>query len=379
MTSPPEQGPFSIETMAPVVIYKNTDQELIIVTRDKLQLCMQKMIDRMAARDRWMVPLGVLVPLILALVTTSFTERFKVSGVAWEAIFVMLILFTLCWLLRAVRQRGKAITVDAIVEELAKNPVNLGKSASVEVFDPEEAARITETPIALSGSCASPSETSSEDEGPRPPDYIQVAQPQLANNGTEGRDSSKDNQDQVGRSFLIAAASAILANSRSESGRQQTADEVSSGAGPEFLLKPGDVVFHDSYGQGVVLTVEGKPEDPEAKIKFDAGVKYLVLRYAPIHKTLSINAIQEAWPEILEAMKAKRKVAWILLSNGTPKSVDGGTLTIEFSREGEARGFSGSGYDQDLADVFRTMFGVVDLRINAVHAPKRTPGNEALR
>jgi DNA helicase-2/ATP-dependent DNA helicase PcrA len=51
-------------------------------------------------------------------------------------------------------------------------------------------------------------------------------------------------------------------------------------------LHPGDRVNHDSYGLGTVLSIEGRGDDPEAKIDFggDYGIKHLVLRYAPIEK-----------------------------------------------------------------------------------------------
>jgi DNA helicase-2/ATP-dependent DNA helicase PcrA len=55
---------------------------------------------------------------------------------------------------------------------------------------------------------------------------------------------------------------------------------------PVPSLQPGDRVNHDAYGLGTVLSVEGRGDDPEAKIDFgsDYGVKHLVLRYAPIEK-----------------------------------------------------------------------------------------------
>ena len=55
---------------------------------------------------------------------------------------------------------------------------------------------------------------------------------------------------------------------------------------PVPTLQPGDRVNHDSYGLGTVLSVEGRGDDPEAKIDFggDYGVKHLLLRYAPIEK-----------------------------------------------------------------------------------------------
>ena len=55
---------------------------------------------------------------------------------------------------------------------------------------------------------------------------------------------------------------------------------------PVPSLAPGDHVNHDSYGLGRVLSVEGRGDDPEAKIDFggDYGIKHLLLRYAPIEK-----------------------------------------------------------------------------------------------
>ncbi len=55
---------------------------------------------------------------------------------------------------------------------------------------------------------------------------------------------------------------------------------------PVPALQPGDRVNHDSYGLGTVVSVEGRGDDPEAKIDFggDYGVKHLLLRYAPIEK-----------------------------------------------------------------------------------------------
>jgi DNA helicase II / ATP-dependent DNA helicase PcrA len=61
---------------------------------------------------------------------------------------------------------------------------------------------------------------------------------------------------------------------------------LAPGNRPVPSLSPGDRVNHDSYGLGTVLSVEGRGDDPEAKIDFggDYGIKHLVLRYAPIEK-----------------------------------------------------------------------------------------------
>src|SRR4029453_14962282 len=46
----------------------------------------------------------------------------------------------------------------------------------------------------------------------------------------------------------------------------------------------GEKVNHTSFGNGVVLGVEGSGDKTVAKVKFDVGEKRLLLRYAPLTK-----------------------------------------------------------------------------------------------
>jgi DNA polymerase III subunit gamma/tau len=90
------------------------------------------------------------------------------------------------------------------------------------------------------------------------------------------------------------------------------------------------------------------------------------------------EAIADRWPEILEAVKRERKVAWILLGNATVDSVSDGVLTLRFAREGEAKGFTGSGCDQDLARVLQAMLGIaVQIRTTAGATGSGSPGGRA--
>jgi DNA helicase-2/ATP-dependent DNA helicase PcrA len=51
-------------------------------------------------------------------------------------------------------------------------------------------------------------------------------------------------------------------------------------------LSPGDMVTHDKFGLGTVVSTDGYGDQAEAKVDFgaDYGVKHLVLRYAPLEK-----------------------------------------------------------------------------------------------
>jgi DNA polymerase III subunit gamma/tau len=83
--------------------------------------------------------------------------------------------------------------------------------------------------------------------------------------------------------------------------------------------------------------------------------------------TPDADVLRERWPEILEAVKRERRVAWILLSNAAVDTFEDGILTLRFTREGEARGFSGSDYDKDLGQVLEAMLGISP-KIRAVSA-----------
>jgi ATP-dependent DNA helicase UvrD/PcrA len=60
----------------------------------------------------------------------------------------------------------------------------------------------------------------------------------------------------------------------------------SPGNHPVPSLSPGDMVTHDKFGLGTVVSTDGHGDQAEAKIDFggDYGVKHLVLRYAPLEK-----------------------------------------------------------------------------------------------
>ncbi|MFN8030842.1 MAG: DNA helicase PcrA [Dermatophilaceae bacterium] len=60
----------------------------------------------------------------------------------------------------------------------------------------------------------------------------------------------------------------------------------SPGTKPVLALKAGDRVSHDSFGLGTVVRIDGQGEKTQAHVDFggDAGLKRLLLRYAPLVK-----------------------------------------------------------------------------------------------
>lgn len=83
------------------------------------------------------------------------------------------------------------------------------------------------------------------------------------------------------------------------------------------------------------------------------------------HVCSDAASLRARWDEVLDAVKRKRRMAWILLSNATVDTLTGGVLTVRFARDGDVRGFTSSGCDTDLARILDSGFGL-SVRVEAV-------------
>jgi DNA polymerase-3 subunit gamma/tau len=88
------------------------------------------------------------------------------------------------------------------------------------------------------------------------------------------------------------------------------------------------------------------------------------------------ETFRQRWPEILDAVREERKVAWILLRNTSAESVEGSVLTVAFASEGEARSFASSGHEAVLVSAVASLLGV-NVRIRPVSAGAGSRGPAA--
>jgi DNA polymerase-3 subunit gamma/tau len=80
---------------------------------------------------------------------------------------------------------------------------------------------------------------------------------------------------------------------------------------------------------------------------------------------LDINAVRRSWPDILEAVKQRSKVAWIMLDGTHAASIDHNVLTVAFAEDGKRKGFSVGGKETVFREVLKQFLGV-DWRIETV-------------
>jgi DNA polymerase III subunit gamma/tau len=73
---------------------------------------------------------------------------------------------------------------------------------------------------------------------------------------------------------------------------------------------------------------------------------------------VTTEALIQAWPHVLDAVKAKGRVAAIVIGNASLVSLDEAVLTLRFPRQGDVKGFVNSKYEDLLKQVINTMFGI---------------------
>jgi DNA polymerase-3 subunit gamma/tau len=86
---------------------------------------------------------------------------------------------------------------------------------------------------------------------------------------------------------------------------------------------------------------------------------------------VDIVTIRRFWPEILDVVKARRKVTWmVLFEKAQVVSVDGNVVALAFLDEGTRKGFAKSAHETLLADAIKEVLRV-DVRLDAVLDPSK--------
>ena len=116
-------------------------------------------------------------------------------------------------------------------------------------------------------------------------------------------------------------------------------------------------------------TAAGSPAAPEARPPAARTGPAAAPARPAVPGAADAGSIQDRWEAILEAVMRERKVAWILLRGASVQSLSDGVLTLNFVREGDAKGFAGGGHDRVLAGVLQEMLGTSPQIRTVVGAP----------
>lgn len=116
--------PLSASYTVPVAhVYQDVRQEVLMITKDKALLSIMRDYEKIEKRDRWLVPLGALIPIVVTISTTSFDKKFHLPGATWATVYVLAALGCIYWIVQSWRQRGESVSPEQMLEHLFQNAV----------------------------------------------------------------------------------------------------------------------------------------------------------------------------------------------------------------------------------------------------------------
>jgi hypothetical protein len=95
---------FGDELSKNLTIHKNVKQEIIITTEDKIKLVLINTRESLTAQRDWWTPAGLLVSFVATLSTADFKDSLGVTKEFWHAIFVLLTIASVVWLVIALKK-----------------------------------------------------------------------------------------------------------------------------------------------------------------------------------------------------------------------------------------------------------------------------------
>ncbi|MBK5294186.1 MAG: hypothetical protein JJE04_21220 [Acidobacteriia bacterium] len=107
-------------------VYTNVDQELLVTTVDKVQICLMQVFQGMQLGSAWKTPLGILATLLIVFPTTAFKD-WGLSKSTWEAFFLWAALLSIIWFLVSIWKawRSPSPSVEQIIDRLKKKSLGV--------------------------------------------------------------------------------------------------------------------------------------------------------------------------------------------------------------------------------------------------------------
>lgn len=133
MTSPQNESQIVTDALATQIVqntkvHLNLAQDTIVITEDRLKLCLITHLNRLEEKKGWVAPAGILVTIIATFTTTTFRD-FMLEALVWKAIFIVAGIINLVWLIMAAIQSFNSPSIENVVTEMK----NAGKQSQASV------------------------------------------------------------------------------------------------------------------------------------------------------------------------------------------------------------------------------------------------------
>lgn len=103
----------------------NLAQDVVVITEDKLRLCLTSHLGRLLAKHAWVTPVSLFVTIIVVFVTSSFKDV-GLPAATWQAIFVICAIGTAIWsVVAAINALSSNTKLDKLIGEIKKTSEEL--------------------------------------------------------------------------------------------------------------------------------------------------------------------------------------------------------------------------------------------------------------
>lgn len=93
---------FAADYVEQTRVHLNFDQNVVIITEDRLELCLRNHLECIDHRRAWITPISLLAAFITAILTSTFKDSLGLSAATWQALFVLLTIVSAIWSIVAI-------------------------------------------------------------------------------------------------------------------------------------------------------------------------------------------------------------------------------------------------------------------------------------
>ncbi|MFZ4672523.1 MAG: hypothetical protein ACOYLT_10965 [Flavobacterium sp.] len=116
-----ENSGFNIQDKFVNQVRTNTKSDLIEITEDKLENILLKHLKKISKVDGWFTPVSLFFTILIVLLTSTFNDFLNVEKSVWKAIFIIGLIITLAWSIKAIYQSircSKSATINYLIGEI---------------------------------------------------------------------------------------------------------------------------------------------------------------------------------------------------------------------------------------------------------------------
>ncbi|MFZ2494077.1 MAG: hypothetical protein WA208_21560 [Thermoanaerobaculia bacterium] len=99
-------------------VYPNVEQKVILVTEDKVRLCLNANFQRAARSKQWLTVGGMILTFLLTLTTAQFRDFGGLSSQEWRGVMIAGLALSAFWFIVTIRWAANTPTIEDIVAEL---------------------------------------------------------------------------------------------------------------------------------------------------------------------------------------------------------------------------------------------------------------------